>query len=163
MVDGDGDLGVVMAELAVLDVPTADRAGLDAALGSVGRLRGWLDAFELRVARRLEEVVSFPEKVIADAGRSELRAGDRVVQRAKTVEQAPGFEAALAAGQVTVGHVDMLGLVLRRLEPERRVRLLGDAGRLVGTAAQVTVEAVGRRLRREGARLGGGARAAGAP
>jgi hypothetical protein len=153
MADGNVDLGAVMAELTALDVPTADRAGLEAALGSVGRLRCWLDAFELRVARRLEEVVSFPEKVIADAGRAELRAGDRVVQRAKTAEQAPAFEAALAAGQVTTGHVDALGRVLRGLDRAGRVRLLGDTDRLVATAAQVTVEEFNRRLRRDVARL----------
>jgi hypothetical protein len=60
MMDGDADPGAVMAELAGLEVSTAARAGLEAALVSVGRLRCWLDAFELRVARRLEEVVSFP-------------------------------------------------------------------------------------------------------
>jgi hypothetical protein len=126
---------------------------LEAALVSVGRLRCWLDAFELRVARRLEEVVSFPEKVLADAGRCEVRAGDRVVQRAKTAEQAPGFEAALAAGQVTTGHVDALGRALRGLDCDGRTRLLGDTDRLVATAASVSVEEFARRLRREVARL----------
>ena len=41
--------------------------------------------------------------MIADAERSELRAGERVVQRSRTAEQAPVFEAALAAGAVARG------------------------------------------------------------
>jgi hypothetical protein len=142
-----------MAVMAELDVSVADRAVLEAALVSVGRVRGWLDAFELRVARRLEDVVSFPEKVIADAGRCELRSGERVVQRARIAVQAPVFEEALEAGRVTSGHVDVVGRALRQLDPDGRVRLLADADRLVATAASVTVEEFGRRLRREVARL----------
>jgi hypothetical protein len=153
MADGDVDLGAVMAALATVDVAVADRAVLEGALVSVGRLRGWLDAFELRAARRLEEVVSFPEKVLADAGRCELRAGERVVRRAQTAVQAPVFEAALDSGTVTVGHLDALGQVLRRLGPDERAYLLADADRLVGIAAAVTVEEFGRRLRRDVARL----------
>jgi hypothetical protein len=153
MAEGDLDLRAVIAELAALDVAGADRDALAAALVSAGRMRGWLDALELRVARRLEEVVSFPEKVIADAGRSELRAGDRVVRRSKTAEQAPEFEAALAAGRVTVGHLDALGRVLRGLDEAGRVQLLAEGERLVATAGRVTVEVFARSLRRDVARL----------
>jgi hypothetical protein len=153
MADANADVGAVIGELAALDVSGAERAELEAALGAVGRLRGWLDAFELRVARRLGEVASFPEKVIADAGRCEVRAGDRVVQRATTAEQAPVFEAALEAGQVTTGHVDALGQALRRLGSAEQTRLLGDADRLVATAGRVTVEEFARRLGREVHRL----------
>jgi hypothetical protein len=153
MADGDLDLGAVMAELAALDVAAADRDALAAALVSVGRVRGWLDAVELRVARRLEEVTSFPEKVIADAGRSELRAGDRVVRRSQTAEHAPGFEVALAAGRVTVGHLDALGRALRGLGQNGRAQLLADVDRLVATAERVNVEDFARTLRRDVARL----------
>jgi hypothetical protein len=153
MSDGDLDLAAVTAELAALDVAAADRDALAAALVSVGRVRGWLDAVELRVARRLEEVTSFPEKVIADAGRSELRAGDRVVRRSQTAEQAPGFEVALAAGRVTVGHLDALGRALRGLGQNGRAQLLADVDRLVATAERVNVEDFARTLRRDVARL----------
>ena len=147
--------GVVSALVALtaLDVAVAERADLEAALASAGRVQGWLDAFVLRVARRLEEVASFPEKVIADAERSELRAGERVVQRSRTAEQAPVFEAALAAGAVAKGHLDALGQALRRLGPDQQVQLLADADRLVATAAKATVEDFTRTLRREVARL----------
>jgi hypothetical protein len=153
MADGDFDLGAVTAELAALDVAAADRDALAAALVSVGRVRGWVDAVELRVARRLEEVTSFPEKVIADAGRSALRAGDRVVRRSQTAEQAPGFEVALAAGRVTVGHLDALGRALRGLGQNGQAQLLADVDRLVATAERVNVEDFARTLRRDIARL----------
>ena len=139
--------------VAALDVSVAERAELEAALASAGRVQGWLDAFVLRVARRLEEVVSFPEKMIADAERSELRAGERVVQRSRTAEQAPVFETALAAGAVRKGHLDTLGQALRRLGPDQQVQLLADADRSVATAAKATVEDFTRTLRRDVARL----------
>ncbi len=150
--DGGGVVSLLHA-LTALEVATAGRADLEAALASAGRVRGWLDAFVLRAARRLEEVASFPEKVIADAERSELRAGERVVQRSRTAEQAPVFEAALAAGAVAKGHLDALGQALRRLGADQQVQLLADADRLVATAAKATVEDFTRTLRREVARL----------
>ena len=150
--DGGGVVSLLHA-LTALDVAIAERADLEAALASAGRVQGWLDAFVLRAARRLEEVASFPEKVIADAERSELRAGERVVQRSRTAEQAPVFEAALAAGAVAKGHLDALGQALRRLGADQQVQLLADADRLVATAAKATVEDFTRTLRREVARL----------
>ena len=59
--DGGGVVSALRA-VAALDVAVAERADLEAALASAGRVQGWLDAFALRVARRLEEVVVVPRE-----------------------------------------------------------------------------------------------------
>jgi hypothetical protein len=143
----------VIGELAALDVEAADRDAVATALGALSRMRGWLDALELRLVQRLEQVSSFPEKVLGDATKTSLRTAERVVQRRQVTEQAPTFAGALAAGRITAGHVDALGRVLRGLESLQRTELLGRADRLLQQAQTGTVEDFTRSLRRAASRL----------
>jgi hypothetical protein len=87
---------------------------------------------ELAVARRLDEVSSYPEKALADAARSSVPAWEKVVQRAKLAEQVPCFEAALAAGAVSASHVDALPGTLD----------LGRASRLANRAQRRALRAL---------------------
>jgi hypothetical protein len=63
------------------------------------------------------------------------------------------FAEALAAGQITAGHVDALGRVLRGLEPLQRTELLRRADRLLQRAQTSTVEDDSRSLRRAASRF----------
>ena len=52
------------------DPACRDRAVLSAVLASSARLRAWLDGRDVALAAQLEQVSSYPEKVLADASRT---------------------------------------------------------------------------------------------
>lgn len=143
----------LVAELSAIDVSASDREALAGATAGLRRVRAWVDALELHVARRMVEVSSYPEKALADAGGVSVRAGERVLRRAEVVELAPAFGAALRSGALTAGHVDAFGRTLRQLEPDQRSALIERADRFAAVAGASTVEDFARGLRRETNRL----------
>jgi hypothetical protein len=64
--DGNRGVGEAIAELLAVDVAVCDRAGLGAAVKSAQRVRGWVDAVDVAIARRSRE--------LAAEGRSESAA-----------------------------------------------------------------------------------------
>jgi FAD/FMN-containing dehydrogenase len=120
---------------------------LSGAVGASARLRAWLDGRDIQLAAQLEEAVSFPEQVMADAARTSLRDAGRVVDRAATVEALPALEAALAAGSVGAGHVDVFTRALRRVERAQRPALLAEGDRLVAVAARSTPDELDRTVK----------------
>jgi Domain of unknown function (DUF222) len=111
-----------------------DRATLAAAVAAAARLRAWLDGRDVQLAAQLAQVASFPEQAIAQAARSSLREAGRVLDRARTAQALPPLGAALTAGMVSGGHVDVIGRAWRQLEPHQRPRLAQRADRLVEVA-----------------------------
>ncbi|MGZ4791386.1 MAG: hypothetical protein ACXV5U_01895 [Ilumatobacteraceae bacterium] len=110
----------LVGRVASVDAGCADRVVLEAAVGVLRRLKSWVEGREVVFARRIAEVSSFPEKSLADAGRSSLRHGEQVLHRAETTTQAPEFGLSLDAGRVSGAHVDVLGRALRQLQPDTR-------------------------------------------
>jgi hypothetical protein len=145
--------GMLLDRLTAMDVAAADRALLEELVVGIRRVRARLDALEARVARRLGEVSSFPEKVLADRSGGSLRDAGQIMQRSETLAAIPVFETALGDGRVTAGHVDVLGRGLRQLESSERPALLSQVERLVAQAAASTVEDFGRTVRRQVARV----------
>ena len=143
----------LVGRVAAVDAGCADRVVLQAAAGELRQLRSWLDGREVSIARSLAVVSSFPEKSLADAGRTNLRQAEQVLHRAETAEQAPEFGTSLDAGRVSGAHVDVLGRVLRQLEPGARAGLLGEARRLVLIAEQATPDEFARTVRAEARRI----------
>ena len=101
------------------------------------------DADELRAAL---------ERAITDTQQVPFRDAERALARAQFVRDVPAFAAALKAGSITVGHVDVV-LRAAKLEPDARAVLLGDADRLVAMAAGLDVDTITRRVRQRGALL----------
>src|SRR5690349_4187732 len=130
----------MLDRLAAIDVAVADRAVLCDMLDGIRRVRARLDGLEAAVARRLEAVSSYPEKVLADRSAGSLREAEAVLQRSATLTAVPVFEAALGDGTITSGHVDVLGRGLRQLEPVQRIQLLDQADQLAVQAAASSVE-----------------------
>ncbi len=110
------------------------RASLELAVAEVRRLRSWVEAQEARLAGLVAEASSFPEKAIADAGGGSVRDASVVLARVAAVGVLPGLGLALAAGDVTGEHVDVVARRLQRVEPEVRERLLDDAAGLAAGA-----------------------------
>ena len=102
------------------------------------RLKSIGEAQEVRAARILKELSSFPEKDHADATRSDLRDGARASERAETTEAAPGLGEQFANGEVTGAHVDIVGDALRELEPAMRQKLLAHMAELTVAAKTMT-------------------------
>jgi hypothetical protein len=153
-----GAVAVMVAALDSLDVASLDRPGVQSALSSLSRVRGWHDGLHVRLTRRLGELAEdapsiFPEADIAAAAKTSRRSADQATKRAATLDSVPELEAPLSAGECSSEHVDALGRALRRLEAAQRAELAADGERLAGIAARTTPEEFDKVLKREIARL----------
>ena len=63
----------LVGRVAAVDAGCADWAVLQSAVGELRRLRSWLDGREVMLAGLIAGVSSFPEKSLAEAGRTSLR------------------------------------------------------------------------------------------
>jgi hypothetical protein len=123
-----------------LDPACRDHGVLAEVVAASARLRGWLDGRDTVLAAQVERVVSFPEKVLADASRTSLRDAERTVERVRTTSVLPQLGQALQDGVVSGAHVDVAGRALRQLEPRQRDGLVDRAGWLVDVAQRSTPE-----------------------
>ncbi len=80
----------LVERVAAVDAGCADRVVLETAVGELRRLKSWVEAREMAVARQLATVASFPEKALADASRSSVRHAEQILRRADTVDRVPG-------------------------------------------------------------------------
>ncbi len=116
-------------------------------------MRSWLDGREVLLGRLMAAVSSYPEKSLADAGRTGLRQAEQVIKRAETVEQVPEFGVSLEAGNVSGAHVDVLARTLAQLQPATRQELIDLAPSLALVAENVTADEFARTVRAEARRL----------
>ncbi len=117
-----------------------DRAGLQALFRDVTALRGWLSAAEADATRRLAELVSFPEAVIADETRDSLGKATDTLARSKTLATTPDLASALDDGKITAGHVDAVTRAAGTLDGGQRAELIERCDRLSNVAESATVE-----------------------
>ncbi|MDX2379217.1 MAG: HNH endonuclease, partial [Acidimicrobiia bacterium] len=96
------------------------RDGCNARLRDLSRLRSWLAADELRTARQLKMLAAegkaepVESALAGQGGRSSSGARD-TSDREEIADEMPGFEEALADGEVTAGHLDALAMAARML------------------------------------------------
>ena len=141
-------------------VAGCDRAGLGGVVKLAQRVRGWVDAVDVAIARRSRELAAegrseSAAEVLTGYGRRSTRETKAVSDRSEVCEQMPGFEAALAAGDVSSSHVDAVANASKGLDEAGRERLgeLQDA--LLGFARIEPVGVFERRCRLLGKRLAG--------
>jgi hypothetical protein len=141
-----------------IDIVAADKAAAIRLLADLRRVRGWADSVEVAASARLAELARespsiFPERLAADAGHVSLTEASKGFDRAKTVQAVPELGAALAAGETSGGHVDVVTRAMRDLDDGRR-RQLGERGDVLARAAAVqSREEFAKTLRREVRRL----------
>ena len=122
-----------------VDVAALDQPALQKLLGSLRRVRGFGDSFEATVLRRLRELAERGESFGPEdtstrcSGVSSNDAKNRN-ERSKTLDDAPSFDQALAAGDITGEHVDKLGHVAAGMPDELRAQLFDRAGDLLDHA-----------------------------
>jgi hypothetical protein len=136
----------LVATLAAADPAGVDEADVPALVAMSLQLRGWLDAFDASLASR-------PGVDLSGGGRRSAREVEQVHARASVCAAMPDVHAALAAGVVSVGHVDAIARAADRLEPAERDDLAALAPQLVEAARRQSVETFGRETRRLAALL----------
>ena len=98
--------------LQEISVEGLGRAELGDVLADVARLRSAVDAFEARAASAvtaLGDRGAPASTVLRSAGRLSQREADRRARRAETLAELPAAADALAAGRLTVEHIEVLG------------------------------------------------------
>lgn len=142
-------------QAAVSAQPAAmNREELAAHLTNLRVVRSWVDAAEIAANRRGQELAA-----VGSAGSAEsahVRAGQRSEREARAVtgrvdvcDQMPGFESALAAGEVSGGHLDAIARVAGQLDEAGRDRLAAAADAYLDQATRSTVDAFDRAMRDE--------------
>jgi hypothetical protein len=145
-------LGEVLELATVIDgfdVASSSLEETNAALASVTRLAGWLEARRLAMVGRISELSSFPEKHIATATRSSQRDATKTAKRAATFARSPELAASLADGNITAGHVDAVSNALGHVDSAARAQLAPAIARLLPVAEHGTPAEFERAIRRE--------------
>ena len=123
-----------------------DAAACRAELVAIGVVRGLLDAREVEVVRRLDELADadpalFPQGVVADASKSSLMAAERLRDRAGACEAIPELGDALAAGETTGDRVDIVAKATADLTGSERARVAAQGAKLAKAAGEQTASA----------------------
>jgi hypothetical protein len=133
---------------------TMNRDELAKHLAHLRVIRSWTDAAEIAANRRGRELAAAGSSGSAEA--AHIRTGQRserearaVTDRADLCDQMPGFESALAAGDVSGGHVDAIARAAGRLDDAGRERLAASAELYLDQASRSTVDAFDRAMRDE--------------
>jgi hypothetical protein len=109
-------------------------------------VRRWLDGRDVQLAGALASVDALVEQTMAKAGRTSPRAADKALERGRTAAQVPELGAALAAGDVSGGHVDAVTDVFRSAEPEVREQLAAEGAWIADRAGVLTPSELRREL-----------------
>ncbi len=122
-------------------------------LAEIGRVRGWLDGMEARLAERLAQLRSTPspepagptatsvasaDDQLAAAQRSTSRHAQRARRRGRTLGELPGLDHALDQGAATGEHVDAIAGALSGLPTELRRQVITDHGNKIADLARCT-------------------------
>ena len=109
-------VGLVVS-LDGIDPAELDRDGVHESLSAVARVRAWLDAKQAELIRRLNDLAEQSpgtqvQSDIAAATRGNRADADLALKRAVALAMVPALEQALAAGDISAAHVDVLGHAL---------------------------------------------------
>lgn len=117
-------------------------------LSALDRIVAWCEMQRVTCARALEQAGAMAHDVLAKVSRVPIRETDRIIHRSETLKSAPGFGDALAAGDVSVRHVDVLDRAVRQLAPDAQKKLLDQTDQMLAQATTLSAEDFGRDVRR---------------
>ena len=152
---GPPDVEALLARLLAAVPEELDRDGCNSRLRDLSRLRSWLGADELRTARQLKALAleGRAEPVEAalsnNGGHSASEARD-TSDREEIADALPGFEDALADGDVTAGHLDALSAAVKLLAAHAELveQFKARESELLGHAVSDGVDRFRKRCRR---------------
>ncbi len=139
------DTPVVFAVLCAADPDVMDRDQLAVYVKQVASMRAWCDSLDVRATRRQRQLNSegrgeAPKDLLARAGGQsgkQARAGD---EREQVCAALPNFEAALANGAVSAGHLDAIANTVRNLDESVSAEFLSHADGLLADAGWMGVD-----------------------
>ncbi|MDX2379213.1 MAG: HNH endonuclease, partial [Acidimicrobiia bacterium] len=149
------EVEALLGRLAAAVPDELDRDGCNARLRDLSRLRSWLAADELRTARQLKALAAegraepVEAALTSNGGQSASEARD-TSDREEIADELPGFEDALAEGDVTAGHLDAVAVAAKMLaaHPELVTDFASRESELLGYAASEGVDRFRKRCRR---------------
>ena len=120
-----------------------DAGGCRAELVAIGVARGLLDAREVEVVRRLDELAAvdtslFPHDVVATASKTSLMHAERLRERAGACSSIPELGAALSDGSTTGDRVDIVVRATAGLSAPERAAVAAHGPRLASAAGEQT-------------------------
>lgn len=138
--------------LLELDPAGCDRSGLDQAVELTAKLRSWLDAVDVAIARQVRTLSTSaadpsPTEVLGNQGRRSKRESRAASERSSVCDRMPGFEEALVEGTVSAGHLDAIAQASRGLDDAAKAALDGFAADLVAAAKNTPVATFERDVR----------------
>jgi hypothetical protein len=146
--------GVVNAlnVLLTADPDVVDRDELGELVRNARALRGFLDAADVRLARRARELADAGESesasvVMMDEGRRSGKEAKATQEREQLCDQIPAFEDALAAGAVSGDHLDVVTKLTRNLSDAERSDVNSMSDEIVGMATTEYVSTFERHMR----------------
>lgn len=135
---GTGVLESLQALLAA-DPDVVDREDLGVLIRHGRAVRGFLDAADVRFSRRSRELAEVgrsesPTAVLMDEGRRSGKEAKAAQDRDRVCREFEGFEDALAAGDVSGDHLDVLARLTRNLADEVAADVRAEAPDLLASA-----------------------------
>lgn len=138
-------LTALAASIDEIDLSVAARADVAARLSLVTRLARVAEAEEVACVGRLVHLAGHDpslvvEQIVARATNRSVAAASRVVERAEALDRWPALLAALRAGAISAGHVDVAVRARRSLPKALRTRFDGAESSLADAAAALPLD-----------------------
>jgi hypothetical protein len=138
-------VSATVALLLAAEPDVADRDEVAAIVHRAREVQSWLDAINVACARRTRVLAASGraepvESLLSDGGQRPSKESAIIDKRVPVCDALPAFEAALAAGSISSGHVDAVAAVLSRLDDEIRTAFIAEQARLLGAARRQRVE-----------------------
>jgi hypothetical protein len=129
-----------------------DRDGLAEVAKQIAQLTSWVDSVKVRVTRRQRSLADqgraeAPRDLLAREGGQSGRDARSADDREKVCSALPSFEEALAAGDVTAGHVDAIASAVRDLDQVTAAEFFSNCGTLLDKAHAQGVDTFGQTCR----------------
>ena len=146
------DVLVLVEQLNGVDVDVLERDELAAVVSDVARVRGFLDALDLRCVRRGRELAAVgqaepPENLLGGCGNRSSKDSAAVGDREKVGGALPSFEDSLAGGDVSAGHLDAIACATRSFDAALRAEFTLHEADLLDHATCESVDVFTRRCR----------------
>ena len=149
------ELEVVEAvqHLANADPARCDSPELSALVATSARVRAWLDACDVRLAQQASDLAAAGSGCVTERRAGRWRTARRTRRRCRQstrrhLRRLPDVQAALAAGDLSAGHVDAIARTAANLDDTARTELAALQSDLIAKAATSTVDEFNRDMGR---------------
>ena len=138
--------------LTIVDVEAADRRDLGVIVAARRSVIAFLDAIDIRVARRSRQLAEIggcepAAEVLREHGRRSSRDAATAAKREQACTAMPALERALGDGDISTGHVDAATTTLSRLDDDTAAAFITRQAALVLAAKQCSVDTFERHCR----------------